>query len=133
MGFKKRIFYSFLLLVSVNANAQKIEKVFFNLYTDSLKLNQFNYINIDAKLSNGSYKPLTSNELHLSSNTGNWNGNSLYVDSSYKKDSVVISYTLKDNKLIEGSITIYIKKVEVQEKLKTEKEYLGELKRKNLF
>ena len=133
MGFKKRIFYSFLLLVSVNANAQKIEKVFFNLYTDSLKLNQFNYINIDAKLSNGSYKPLTSNELHLSSNTGIWNGNSLYVDSSYKKDSVVISYTLKDNKLIAGSITIYIKKVEVQEKIKTEKEYLGELKRKNLL
>ena len=55
----------FLILVigvctlSICARAQKVDSIYFNLYTDSLKKQVHNYINVDGKFSNGSWLPLT--------------------------------------------------------------------------
>lgn len=129
MGFKKMGLCIGFILFSVFCNAQKIEKVFFNVYTDSLKRGVHNYINVDAKLTNGKYIPLTDKELHFTSNYGVWQGNSLYIDSTYKKDSVLISISLKTNPSVADSITLFIKKWESVEKLKTQKEFLEGLKK----
>ena len=48
--------------------AQQIESIEFHLYTDSLKKGVYNYINIDGKMSDGSWRPLntTSKSLRIS-------------------------------------------------------------------
>lgn len=124
---KKKILLLLYLFVAVKIFAQKVESISFNLYTDSLKKSVHNYINVDGKLSNGRYMPLDATHLTFTSNYGIWEGNSLIIDSSYQKDSVVIIATLKQNKAVTQSITIYLKKNNAVPKLKSEQEILNEL------
>lgn len=114
-----------VILVGRTANAQKVDSLFFNLYTDSLKKGVYNYINVDAKLANGQWVPLTSKELNFTSTAGVFEGNSLIIDTSYKGEKVIIKATLKTNPSISREITIYIKKFHLDEKLKTVDELMG--------
>jgi hypothetical protein len=111
-----------LLLITSAVRAQQVDSIVFHLYTDSLKKGTYNYINVDGKLSNGHYLPLTEKQIKFESNTGHWEGNSLVIDSSYNGDSVIITATLKERTSLFKVITIYIKKSSYQGKVYTEKE-----------
>jgi hypothetical protein len=122
-------FVSLMLLVicfAVYGKAQQVESIEFHLYTDSLKKGVYNYINVDGKLSDGSWRPLNSKLIQFSSNAGTWDGNSLIIDSAYNKDSVVVTAVLKGNAALQKTITIYMKKNLVGERLKTEEELMNE-------
>ena len=108
------------------ASAQKVEDIYFNLYTDSLKKGIHNYINVDGKLSNGKFYPLDSKQVTFSSSYGKWEGNDLIIDNGYKKDSVVVTAILKDNVSITKTVVIYFKKNLTQERLRTEQEIFSE-------
>lgn len=122
---KKFLCFCGLLFGCQLAFSQKIESIYFNLYTDSLKKGVHNYINVDAKLSDGSYIPLDSKQISLTSSYGIWVGNCVTIDSAYNKDSLVITVVLKEDKVIQKSITIYLKKNLIQEVLKSEEEILN--------
>lgn len=94
--------------------AQKIDSLFFNLYTDSLKKGSWNYINVDAKLSNGTYMPLTSEQLNFKVSNGKLQGNSVWIDWNFKDDSVVVEVSLKKDASVRRTITIWIKKKDEQ-------------------
>ncbi|HRI22502.1 MAG TPA: hypothetical protein PLA68_16185 [Panacibacter sp.] len=119
-----------LFTFSASAKAQKIESIAFHLYTDSLKKGVHNYINVDAKLTNGKYLPLSSKEINFWSNTGRWEGNDLIIDSSCKADSVVVKATLTERPELTETITIYMKKKSDAQVLKTIDEILN-TKKKN--
>ena len=106
-----------------------MDSIAFHLYTDSLKKGSYNYINVDGKLSNGHYLPLTEKQIKFESNTGHWEGNSLVIDSTYKGDSVIITATLKERPSLFKVITIYIKKSSYQGKVYTEKELVEKEKK----
>jgi hypothetical protein len=111
-----------------SVTGQAVESYFFNLYTDSLKKGTFNYINVDALMSDGTYRPLDNKTLIFSSNTGSWDGNSLFIDTNYAHDSVVVTIALRKYEDQNKSITIYIKKGESKYRVKTEAELLEEWK-----
>ena len=94
--------------------AQKIDSLYFNLYTDSLKKGSWNYINVDAKLSNGTYMPLTSEQLNFKVSNGKLQGNSVWIDWGFADDSVVVEVSLKKDASVHKSITIWIKKKDEQ-------------------
>lgn len=122
-------FVGLMLLVTyftIQGKAQQVESIEFHLYTDSLKKGVYNYINVDGKLSDGSWRPLNSKLIQFSSNAGTWDGNSLIIDSAYNKDSVVVTAVLKGNAALQKTITIYMKKNLVGERLKTEEELMNE-------
>ena len=127
----KNLLTIFFVFFAFICRAQKVESIAFNLYTDSLKKGVYNYINVDGRLTNGNFLPLMSDEVAFTSSAGKWDGNSLIIDSVYKIDSVQITATLKERPEIKKSITIYIKKIETEPPLKTEKELLEEWKRKS--
>ncbi len=118
------MFYAFA------AKAQKVESIYFNLYTDSLKKGVYNYINVDGKLTNGTYQPLMSNEVIFTSSYGKWDGNSLIIDTAAKQDSVVITASLKEHPEVKKKVTVYLKKIVIEPPLKTEKELLDEWRKK---
>ena len=124
-----------LLLITISAGlvlkAQKVDSIFFNLYTDSLKKGTFNYINVDGKLDNGQWLPLTDKELKFSCASGRFDGNSLFIDSSFKGEKVKVKVELINNPAVTKEITIYIKKYIPDEKLKTIEEILGTPPKKN--
>lgn len=120
----------FSVLFISSAHAQKVESIWFNLYTDSLKKGVYNYINVDGKLTDSSYQPLTGNEIIFTSSAGKWEGNSLVIDSAYQQDSVVVTASLKENPGIKKTVTIYIKKTDTNPPLKTQRELLEEWRKK---
>ena len=120
-----------MITVSQAGRAQQVDSIFFNLYTDSLKKGTYNYINVDGKLSNGRWLPLTNKELDLTASAGRFEGNSLVIDTAFKGEKVTVKAVLKNNTALWKEITIYIKKVEVVERLKTVDEILGNPPRRN--
>ena len=120
-----------LLISSVAAaKAQKVDSIYVNLYTDSLKKGTFNYINIDGLLSNGSYLPLDSTHLIFQASAGKFKGNSLWVDTSFKDDKINIKVTLRSNPALFKQFDIYIKKKPDNERLKTADEIMNEINNK---
>ncbi len=118
-------------MISFAVSAQKVDSIYFHLYTDSLKKGVYNYINVDGKLSNGNYIPLMDDEVVFKSNIGSWHGNSLILDTSIKEEKVTITASLKKSPEVSKQITIYLKKINTDAALKTEKEIIdGWRKRK---
>jgi hypothetical protein len=124
-----RIISMLLLLVvggCLKSSAQQVDSIFFNLYTDSLKKGVHNYINVDGKLSNGNWLPLNNNkEITFTASAGRWEGNSLLIDTSFKGEKIIVKAVLKNNPAIWKETTIYIKKVETAERLKTMDEIMN--------
>ncbi len=116
-----------LILSSLLATGQKVESIYVNLYTDSLKKGTYNYINVDGLLSNGRYSPLDSTNILFTASDGKFFGNSLWLDRDFKKEKVDIKVSLKNNPSVFKAFTIYIKTKEDNEKLKTAKEIMGEM------
>jgi hypothetical protein len=111
---KKALFLLSFVVASNLLKAQKIDSLFFNLYTDSLKKGSWNYINVDAKLSDGKYIPLTHEQLNLKVSNGKLQGNSVWIDWNFKDDSVVVEMELKKDPSVRRSITIWIKRKDEQ-------------------
>jgi len=127
----KRIVLLLSFLTSLTlVKAQKVDSIFFNLYTDSLKKGTYNYINVDGKLSDGRWLPMTGKEISFSASAGSFDGNSLFIDSTFKGEKVTIKAILKQNPAIYKEVTIYIKTTIIDEKLKTTEELLNEWKKK---
>jgi hypothetical protein len=117
-----------LILLGHWASAQKVENIAFNLYTDSLKKGFYNYISVDGQLSDGTWQPLDSSQIRFSANTGHFAGNDLFIDSSYKADSIIVKAVLRSNPAIWKQVTIYIRKRGFNEPLKTNDELFEEMR-----
>ena len=120
---KRSLFLIFLFAFTV-ARAQKIDSIYVNLYTDSLKKGTYNYINIDGLLSNGKYLPLDSSHLIFKSSYGKFYGNSLLIDRDCKVEKVTINVSMRKNPALHKEFVMYIKKKEDNEKLPTAEEIL---------
>jgi hypothetical protein len=114
-----------------NTASQKVDSIYFHLYTDSLKKGFYNYINIDGKLSDGSWTPLDSTQVLLISDGGFFKGNDLFIDSSYKEETVRVKAVLKSNPSIHKEVIIHIRKRGFTEPLKTNEEVLDEIRQKS--
>ncbi len=120
-----------LLLLSRFTYAQQVDSIFFNLYTDSLKKGVHNYINVDAKLKNGSWLPLTAKELKFSSSAGVFEGNSLILDTGLKEPFVMVTAILIADPKVRREIRIPIKRKTDNEPLKKMEDVLGPTRNRN--
>ena len=119
-----------MILCCAFAKAQKINNIYVNLYTDSLKKGTYNYINVDGLLSNGKYLPLDSTHLIFSASAGKFYGNSLWVDRDFKGEKIDIKVVLIKDPAVFKAFTIYIKK-KPDPQLKTKEELMNEMQGKS--
>ncbi len=89
-------YFIFLVFAAVTSPlfAQKVDSICFHLYTDSLKKGQYNYINVDGKLSNGRWLPLTSKEINFSCVSANFEGNDLIIPFDFGEKKVIVKAVL---------------------------------------
>jgi len=119
-------------IMTANAvSAQKVDSIYFHLYTDSLKKGFYNYINVDGKLSDGSWSPLDSTQVLFLSDGGFFKGNDLFIDSSYKGETVRVKAILKANPAVHKEVVIYIRKRGFTEPLKTNEQILDEMRQRS--
>ena len=124
---KKNLLFVLLFSVSI-VKGQKIDSIYVNLYTDSLKKGTYNYINVDGRLSNGNYLPLDSSQIIFKASDGRFSGNSLWIDPDFKKEKVTITVTCKQNPVLNHEFEMYIKKKPDNEQLKTVDELLNDMR-----
>ena len=108
--------------------AQQVDSIYFHLYTDSLKKGQHNYINVDGKLANGNWMPLTSKEIQFSCAQASFEGNELVIPMDFKPEKVTVKAVLKNNPAVWKEVTIWIKKSS-DPRLPTRDEMLNNMKR----
>jgi hypothetical protein len=108
---KKPLLLILVVLFCAPAFSQKIDSIYFHLYTDSLKKGQHNYINVDGKLSNGSWMPLTSKDLDFSCSVAKFEGNQLIIPEDFKPEKVTVKASLKSNPSVYREKTIWIKQL----------------------
>ena len=126
----RKIFFLLLLVMGFKVSgAQKVDSIYFHLYTDSLKKGFFNYINVDGKLSDGTWTPLDTSHIRIISNGGEFQGNDLFIDSSFTDAFVKVKAVLKSNPRIWKETIIYIRKRGFDEPLKTDAEILNSIPR----
>lgn len=119
-----------LHLASLSTKAQRVDSIYFNLYTDSLKRGTYNYINVEGRLADRRILPLDTSQLILTSSAGKFYGNSLWLEPDFKLEKVQVRAVLRSNPAMVRTLVIYVKKKENTERLKTIEEVLGR-KRKN--
>ena len=103
----------FILITSSSSSlfAQKVDSIYFHLYTDSLKKGQHNYINVDGKLSNGHWLPLSSKEVELSCSAARFEGNELVIPENFTPGKVKVKAVLKTDPAVWIERTIWIKQL----------------------
>lgn len=114
-----------LLALSVSlVKAQKVDSIFFHLYTDSLKKGTHNYINVDGKLSDGRWQPMTAKDIRFSASACAFSGNELIVPPDFTGEKITITAELKSDPSRRIETTIWIKKKPDNELLPTKEEIL---------
>ena len=130
-------FSLFVILISIAilSNAQKIDSIYFNLYTDSLKKGTHNYINVDGKLSDGKWRPLSAKDITFTSSYGTFEGNELILPDEPTVQKITIKAVLKSDPKTWKEITIWIKRKPDDELLPSKDDMLngkrGKQKSKN--
>ncbi len=125
----KKYLLALFICSSFFAKAQKVESIYVNLYTDSLKKGTYNYINIDGQLANGKYLPLDSTQLIFWASAGKFSGNSLFIERDILVKQVDIKVSMRNNPAVVKEFTIYIKQLPDPE-LKTMDEIMNKSKSK---
>jgi hypothetical protein len=128
----KRFFlFSILISAAFFSNAQKIDSIYFHLYTDSLKKGTHNYINVDGKFADGKWKPLTAKEITFTASYGTFEGNELILPAKPTVEKLTIKAVLKTDPALWKETTIWIKKKPDDESLPTSDEILKNKSQKN--
>ncbi|HMR91158.1 MAG TPA: hypothetical protein PKC69_02545 [Chitinophagaceae bacterium] len=84
-----------ILFSCLSGRSQQVDSIFFHLYTDSLKKGTHNYINVDGKLSNGRWMPLTAKDITFSSSACSFSGNELIIPADCKEEYIIVKAALK--------------------------------------
>ena len=134
---KKAVLILLILAAAGAVRAQKIDSIYFHLYTDSLKKGFYNYINVDGKTADGRWLPLSSQEVTFVVNDTaslRFQNNDLFIDSSYKAETVKVKAVLKSDPAIWKETVIYIRKRGFNEPLPTNSDILhGSGNRRNNY
>src|SRR5439155_20625062 len=127
----QKILFRLLIILSFHSGqSQKVDSIYFHLYTDSLKKGFYNYINVDGKLSNGDWLPLDSSQIMLTTSAGHFRGNDLFIDSSVHDSFVTIKAVLRKNPAVWKEAVIYIRKRRFTEPRKTNDEIMEEMRQR---
>lgn len=102
------LFLSFCL-AGIVVNAQQVDSIYFHLYTDSLKKGTHNYINVDGKLADGKWVPLSAKEIRFTASDCHFSGNELVIPADFRGEKVTVKAVLKADSSKSIERTIWIK------------------------
>ena len=119
----------FYCLAGFVVSAQKVDSIFFHLYTDSLKKGTHNYINVDGKTNDGKWMPLSSREVEFSASACQFSGNELVIPANFSGEKITVKAVLKSDPSKTIERTIWIKTLP-DGPLPTQEEILREYRKK---
>lgn len=104
-----------ICLAAITAEAQdynpgKPEKIYFNLYTDSIKTVVNYYVNVEGIFKGGRVLPLDANTITITADKGRMEGNEWIAPKQIDFDRVTFMAVAKENSSQRATITVYLQK-----------------------
>ena len=87
-----------------------LKRIYFNLYTDSLKPVLNYYVNVEGELKDGRYLPLDTNDVRLTCSWGTLSNMEWVIPRVIAQDSVTFFVVAKNNAALRDSVTVFIQR-----------------------
>ncbi len=102
----------FLLPVTLQAQSPKaaLRRIYFNLYTDSIKTVLNYYVNVEGEYSDGRYLPLDAGSINLTADNGTMSGNEWIAPKEIRFEKVTFRAVARDNPKLHDEITVWLKR-----------------------
>jgi len=100
-------------LIACDAVAQhspQVRRIYFNLYTDSIKTVLNYYVNVEAELSNGRFRPMDTSMVEIRADQGHMSGNEWVAPRNIGFDRVRFTVNLKTDPALRDEVTVYLKR-----------------------
>jgi hypothetical protein len=110
---KRLLVFLFILAIGTGASAQRgpqVRRIYFNLYTDSIKTVLNYYVNVEAELSGGRFQPMDTSMIEIHADQGRMSGNEWIAPRNIGFDKVHFTTSLRSDPAIRDEITVYIKR-----------------------
>lgn len=92
------------------SDSNTVKRIYFNLYTDSIKTILNYYVNIEGEYSNGRILPLDTGTITIRADRGRMSGNEWIAPAHIDFEKVTFHAALKDNPAIDSEITVWLKR-----------------------
>ncbi len=97
-------------LLAAAPQGPALRRIYFNLYTDSLKPILNYYVNVEGEYSDGTIQPLDSATVSLRANWGVMRGNEWVIPDTLRYDRVTFYVRARRNPALRDSVTIWLQK-----------------------
>lgn len=87
-----------------------LKRIYFNLYTDSIKTIMAYYVNVDAEYRNGSFLPMDTSVIRIIADVGTMSGNEWRAPQVINFEKVTFRASVKDNPAIHDEVTVWLKR-----------------------
>lgn len=87
-----------------------LKRIYFNMYTDSIKTVLHYYVNVEGEYSNGRYLPLDTNSVIITADNGLMSGNDWIPPQDIRFEKVTFRVRSKYNPRLMDEITVWLKK-----------------------
>lgn len=89
---------------------QQVRRIYFNLYTDSIKTQLNYYVNVEAEMSNERYLPMDTSMIEIVADRGRMSGNEWIPPQRIDFDRVRFTVRLKGDPSMRAETTVFLKR-----------------------
>jgi hypothetical protein len=105
---------SLVLLLPFSSRAQQrnddLKRIYFNLYTDSIKTILNYYVNVEGEYRNGRFLPLDTNSITITADNGRMSGNEWIAPKDIHFEKVTFHVTAKGRPELHDQVTVWLKR-----------------------
>jgi hypothetical protein len=89
----------------------KLKRIYFNLYTDSIKPILNYYVNVEGEYSNGRILPMDTSVIFITADQGTMSGNAWIAPPDITFNKVTFRTTARQDPSLTQTITVYLKQI----------------------
>lgn len=94
----------------MHAQGIPIKRIYFNLYTDSIKTVLNYYVNVEGEYASGRILPMDTNNIIITADQGKMSGNEWIAPARIDFDKVTFRASVKTSPHISDHITVWLKR-----------------------
>jgi hypothetical protein len=89
---------------------EDLKRIYFNLYTDSIKTILNYYVNVEGEYRNGQFLPLDANSVTITADQGSIEGNEWIAPKDIHFEKVTFRVTAKGRPELHDQVTVWLKR-----------------------
>lgn len=97
-------------LAQTGSQDGRLKRIYFNLYTDSIKTVLNFYVNVEGEYTNGRYLPMDARTVDITADNGTMSGNEWIAPKDIHFEKVTFRVAAKGRPELHDTITVWLKR-----------------------